>query len=273
MAENSKIQWTTHTNNLWWGCAKVNAGCKNCYAENLSNRFGFSIWGEKAKRKKIKNAFSDLNKYQKAAAKANKIHKVFVGSMMDIFEEAKPMVDHKLKPIGGDTGNLRFELFQRIYKGEYDNLLFLFLTKRPENIRKMIPSKWLDTPPDNVAFGASVSTQEVADEVFPIMAKIRGHKFISAEPLLEEITISKEVEDIDGILSLYGYVVDWIIVGGESGDNKRPFEADWARKLLEEAKDFCLPFFMKQIDKKKPIPADLLRRDFPHFCNETFYAE
>ncbi|MCH8325939.1 MAG: DUF5131 family protein [Bacteroidetes bacterium] len=47
--ENTKISWCDHTVNLWWGCAKVHTGCKNCYAKTLSNRWGNDIWGEKNK--------------------------------------------------------------------------------------------------------------------------------------------------------------------------------------------------------------------------------
>ncbi len=38
MAENSKIEWTTHTFNPWRGCTKWSPGCANCYAETLSKR-------------------------------------------------------------------------------------------------------------------------------------------------------------------------------------------------------------------------------------------
>lgn len=34
MAQNSKIEWTTHTFNPWRGCQKVAAGCQSCYAES-----------------------------------------------------------------------------------------------------------------------------------------------------------------------------------------------------------------------------------------------
>jgi protein gp37 len=50
MAENSKIEWTTHTFNPWWGCTKVSEGCKFCYAETLSNRYGKNQWGPKGNR-------------------------------------------------------------------------------------------------------------------------------------------------------------------------------------------------------------------------------
>jgi protein gp37 len=39
MAQDSKIEWTHHTANLWSGCTKVHEGCDNCYAETLSHRW------------------------------------------------------------------------------------------------------------------------------------------------------------------------------------------------------------------------------------------
>jgi len=47
MAENTKIQWATHTFNPWRGCSKVAAGCANCYAETQSKRnpATLGVWG------------------------------------------------------------------------------------------------------------------------------------------------------------------------------------------------------------------------------------
>jgi protein gp37 len=58
--------------------------------------------------------------------------------------------------------------------------------------------------------------------------------------------------------------IDWVIVGGESGPKKRPFNPDWARTIRDECQEAGVPFFMKQIDKVQPIPEDLLIREFPH---------
>jgi protein gp37 len=33
MGENSKIAWTDHTFNPWWGCTKIAPECAGCYAE------------------------------------------------------------------------------------------------------------------------------------------------------------------------------------------------------------------------------------------------
>ena len=51
MAKNSKIEWTTHTFNPWWGCVKVSPACKHCYAEAWAKRVGQAVWGIGADRR------------------------------------------------------------------------------------------------------------------------------------------------------------------------------------------------------------------------------
>lgn len=250
MAENSKIEWTDHTVNLWWGCAKVHTGCKNCYAESLSNRYGNDIWGEKKKRKRIKSAFNDLAKYQKQAEKENKIVKVFMGSMMDIFEESKELLNPKLR--SETTEKLRSKLFANITVGHYPNLVFLFLTKRPENIVRLMPHNWFLNSPDNVWFGTSVSNMETWDKAIEL-ACIPVKRFLSIEP---------QVGMIDNVNVSH---FDWVIQGGESGSKKRPFDINWAYKMKQICKEQNTPFFFKQIDKIQPIPQDLMIRQFPNF--------
>ena len=87
--ENTNISWCDNTNNFWWGCMKVHKGCDNCYAEEWANRFHDNLWGKGSARCIVKSAFPSLSKWQRKALKENKLTKVFVGSMMDIFE--KPM--------------------------------------------------------------------------------------------------------------------------------------------------------------------------------------
>jgi len=87
MTTQSKIEWTEHTWNPVTGCDKISPGCANCYAETLSKRWGNDVWGNDKPRKMIKSAFPDLDKFQKIAHEAGEIQRVFVGSMMDIFEK------------------------------------------------------------------------------------------------------------------------------------------------------------------------------------------
>ena len=50
MGENSKIEWTDHTFNPWWGCTHVHEGCRHCYAETWAKRFGVK-WGPSGVRR------------------------------------------------------------------------------------------------------------------------------------------------------------------------------------------------------------------------------
>lgn len=265
MAKNSKIEWTHHTANLWWGCTKVHIGCKNCYALNLSHRWGHNIWGDNKPRRLIKSFWKDIAKYQKEAAAAKEIHKVFVGSMMDIFEKPMPLVDHNGIPYSENekfwnTGQLRDEFFNKIVP-ECPNLVFLLLTKRPSNINEYIPLSWKNTPPSNVMFGTSPVNQITAYELIIELSKVNGKKFISVEPQIDKIDLMAKVDDSNDTVLLD--LVDWVINGGESGHGKRPFNCDWARIIRDDCIKKGIPFFFKQIDKIQTIPSDLMIREFP----------
>lgn len=249
MAQNSKIEWTTHTSNTWWGCSVVHSGCDNCYAEALSHRFGDDIWGNNKPRKAIKSVFNDIKKYQELAKKSGEIHRVFVGSMMDIFEKPMPLIDSKGNKLSYGTDKLRNILFDEIIP-QCPDLLFLLLTKRPSNINKYIPYSWQNKSPDNVMFGTSPVNQETLKTLLNHLLQVKGKRFLSIEPQLSEIKLG----NLSGI--------DWIIQGGESGHHKRPFDISWARQMRDECKQLNIPYFFKQIDKIQPIPKDLQIREF-----------
>ena len=254
MAEYSLIEWTTHTANLWHGCTKVHEGCDNCYAEAIAKRYGNDVWGIDKPRKKIQAVWADLLKYQKAAKAANTMHSVFVGSMMDIFEKPMPLIDHKGNSLNINTGDLRKQFFDNISNDLYPNLMLLLLTKRPSNINKYIPDAWKENPPANVMFGTSPSSQLTAMTLVEQLLKVKGGKFLSVEPQLNEITLLPWLQDKQ---------IDWVIQGGESGPRKRPFNTDWARKLKAECEATGTAYFFKQIDKVKVIPDDLMIREYP----------
>jgi len=253
MAKNTPIEWTRSTGNPWHGCTKVHEGCDNCYAAALSKRWGNDVWGNDRPRKLIKSFWDDLVMYQKEANAANETHRVFVGSMMDIFEKPMPLIDHKGNTLTITTGDLRQKLFENISNGMYPNLMFLLLTKRPSNINKYIPETWKTSPPDNVMFGTSPVNQATANNLIDHLMQVNGKRFLSVEPQLDEITLLPWLQNNS---------IDWIIQGGESGPRKRPFNTDWARKLRDECRATNTPFFFKQIDKVQPIPEDLMVREF-----------
>lgn len=249
MAKNSKIEWTHHTANLWWGCTKVHQGCDNCYAESLSNRYGHKVWGDNNSRRLIKSTFTDIFKYQKQAEQLNTKFRVFVGSMMDIFEKSKEV---EVANDFNSTGDKREFFFNEVIPN-CPNLIFLLLTKRPSNINKMIPKAWKSNPPKNVMFGTSPVCEKTSKTLIKQLQAVNGYKFLSVEPQLEHI---RNI-DLNGI--------DWVIQGGESGHHKRKFDSDWGRTLRDICKEKRVPYFFKQIDKVQIIPDDLLVREFPEF--------
>jgi protein gp37 len=273
MAENSKIEWTDHTFNPWWGCVKVSPGCKNCYAETLSNRFG-SWWGPQAERRFFgEKHWNEPLKWNRKAEKEGKRYRVFCGSMCDVFEiHDVPLTDEKIS-------RARFRLWGIIENTP--NLDWLLLTKRPENIADITPFIWqLKGWPDNVWVGTSVEYQDQADKRIPYLFRIPGRvRFLSVEPLLEAVDLKRVHNDNTYYDALgksrfdYGHDfgvaapmprgIDWVIVGGESGPNKRPFNPDWARSIRDQCRAAHVPFFMKQIDKVQLIPDDLMIREFP----------
>lgn len=243
MGQDSKIEWTHHTFNPWHGCAKVSEGCKNCYAETLSHRWGFEIWGANAERRFFKDKhWQEPLKWNEEARKAGESRRVFCGSMCDVFED---------RP---DLTAQRERLYELIWKTPY--LDWLLLTKRPENILRMIPADWHKEAeaPFNLWLGTSVENTKALKRIEYLneCSNIAKVTFLSCEPLLEEI-------DLKGKLKF----IDWVIVGGESGHGKRPFNADWARKIQSDCKETATVFFMKQMDKVQPIPDDLMIREFP----------
>ena len=246
--KNSKIGWTMHTANLWWGCVKVADGCSGCYACEIAKFRQHDVWGNDKPRRMINDVWENLEKFQKEAKKLNEIHRVFVGSMMDIFEIPMPLVDNVGNALteGKDefwnTGQLRDKFFNEIVPN-CPNLMFLLLTKRPSNINKYIPQEWQDNPPNNVMFGTSVSNQETANTNIPHLAKVNGKRFLSAEPLTGPIDLMQQDKDGNPLLDS----LSWIIVGGESGEKDlRQMESEWVSVIKDQCENNNIPFYFKQ---------------------------
>lgn len=272
MGRNTKIEWTDHTANLWWGCTSVHEGCDNCYAEAWANRHGKKVWGNDSPRAMTKSVWNDFMKWQAEAHAAGEIRRVFVGSMMDIFERPMPVVDWQgnvvpkksdddnlaLLVAGAqvdmrmDTSDLRKRFFRDIVPA-CPNLDFLLLTKRPSNINKYIPESWKSHPPSNVMFGTSIVNMATWENLIYHMKKVNGRKFLSLEPQLDWIRPTR----------FQALGIDWIIQGGESGPRRRPFDIEWARWMKGFCESVGIPYFFKQVDKVIDIPEDLMVRQFP----------
>jgi protein gp37 len=222
MGKNSKIEWTHHTFNPWWGCTRVSQACVHCYAEAWSKRVGKKIWGPKAPRRFFGEAhWRGPIKWNEEATKLRIRARVFCASMADVFEARK------------DLDPWRNRLWKLIE--ETPQLDWLLLTKRPQKILDAVP--WSKCWPQNVWIGTTVEDQESAEDRLPYLSKVPAHvRFISAEPLLSELKIERWL----------GSTIDWVITGGESGPKARPSSPSWFRSLHLQCMRADVPFHFKQ---------------------------
>ena len=222
MSKDSKIEWTHHTFNPWWGCVKVSPACKNCYADTWSRRVGHNLWGAKSPRRFFgENHWREPIKWNEQAARNRERYRVFCASMADVFETRKELNEH------------RYKLWELIEETPY--LDWLILTKRPQNIS--IYSPWEKWPP-NVWLGTTAETNKWARERIDHLAKINARiHFISAEPLLGSIDLTRWLSDA---------CLDWVIAGGESGPRARPTRPSWIRELRDQCNTYQVPFHFKQ---------------------------
>jgi protein gp37 len=241
MGEKTEIAWCDSTFNPWIGCQKVSAGCDNCYAETLMDKRYHKVeWGPHGERKRTSEANWKLPlRWAKAARAAGTRPKVFCSSLADVFDNQAP-------------AGARSDLFRLIEATP--ELDWLLLTKRPENIGKMIDAGgWFNGFPPNVWLGTTCEDQAAYDRRWPILERFNLRvRFISYEPAIGPLTILN-----------HKHVPDWIICGGESGKGFRDMPAAWAENVMEECAEHFVPFFMKQMAGLKPIPKDLMIRKFP----------
>lgn len=270
MAAQTHISWCDATFNPWEGCQKVSPACDNCYAEARNVRFHRGMnWGPGAPRRRTAGSnWAQLGRWNADPAMlkppAGTKPFVFGGSLCDPFDNA-------VEP------QWRRDYFDKARAAE--NLVILLLTKRPQNIKRMVEAA--GGLPPNVALGTTVEDKarlpnlshllRAADHLKPLFT------FGSFEPLLEDLgDLSPwlnlwECDECgydssesgflprpeicplcagdcghDGRLKSVEGGLGWMICGGESGPNARPAAEDWFLKLEYQADHFQVPFDFKQ---------------------------
>jgi protein gp37 len=241
MAQSSTIEWTDATWNPVLGCTEVSDGCKNCYAERMSNRLAGMARGARARGQ---NAGRKAN-YVRVIGPSGRWNRkvfldesaldiphrwrlprtVFVNSMSDLYHQDVPT-----------------EFIRRVFTTMNDcpQHVFQLLTKRPERAADLRDAV---TWTGNIWIGTSVENANVTSRVRALQ-RIRAARvrFLSVEPLLGPIP------------RLPLQLIDWVIVGGESGPGARAMHQEWVRQIRERCRRYDVPFFFKQwggVNKKR----------------------
>lgn len=222
------IAWTHTTWNPVSGCSHVSPGCDHCYAEAHVHRFAGSV--------AYPNGFDVTLKPHKlgepARLKAPAV--VFVNSMSDLFHADVPL-DYIARVFAVMAANTEHE--------------FQVLTKRSKRMRSVmagpdiVPAveRHLDRdlvrwPLPNVWLGVSVESGNYDFRTRDLAATPATVRFVSVEPMLAPALTHADASD----------GMDWVIIGGESGQHARPMPARAALTLIERCQDGNVPVFFKQ---------------------------
>jgi protein gp37 len=195
------------------GCTKISSGCVHCYAEKESIR-----QRDKLHCNKYRNGFDltlhdDVLEHPKLGREPLRI---FVNSMGDLLHEGVP-------------AEFIIRAFEKM--STMPQHLFIVLTKRA-NVLERLDSRlpWAD----NIMMGVTVEDVRAKERINSLRRCGARQKMVSAEPLLEDL----------GELDLEG--IDWMMVGGESGEGCRPMEESWVLNVRDQCLAQDVHFTFKQ---------------------------
>ena len=256
---NLLIQWPSAKYwdkpwNIRVGCSPCSPACENCYAAAWAKRFGQSF----------KPHFSrDKNPPRKGV--------VFCGNVTDLFLESPEWTTEDMVDCIG-----------RCY-GNQHRATYLWCTKRVDRLCEVLSTgshqmtyRLCDgeTDTDHIPF----SKLDLSNHYFGFTAENqewfakRGMEVLKNFPKWAKLWVSMEplLGPIGAILGL-DPKPSWIVVGAESGKNRRPCKIEWVESIVEECRAADVPVFVKQIclpsgkftNKIEEFPAHLQIRQVP----------
>jgi protein gp37 len=268
MGENTKIEWAHHTFNPWVGCTKVSFACDNCYAEGWAKRTGQGDLWQGSRRRTAESNWRQPLKWNRQAEAEGVRHRVFCASLADVFDNQVP-------------ADWRADLWALIR--DTPKLEWLLLTKRPQNIVKMV--KAIGFMPANVAFGTTIENRKAVEQRLGHLIVAAGLRprflFTSCEPLLgdlgdlspwmkgnpypQQLGPGEQWKDgfrigADGTAQIPG--IAWWISGGESGPHARPMHPVWERSVRDQCSRYGAAFLKKQWGEF--LPDDQLSPALPY---------
>jgi protein gp37 len=231
----TKIEWAHRTVNPLAGCTKIAPECANCYAVAMAHRLEKMGNNHPSFHKyegvtTLDRQWSGKVKFDPAALTKPKQWKtpsrIFIDSMSDIWHDQV-------------LGEWRDQILAMTQTPGQEHHSYLALTKRPRTMANHLADR-CPKRIRNTWFGCSAGTQGTADKSFSAMADLAMLGFntwVSCEPMLCPV-------------DFHGWeFLKWVIIGGESGPNARPFHVEWAIPVMEWAKSHGIPIFFKQMGR------------------------
>lgn len=267
MGAATNIEWTERTWNPTVGCSVLSPGCRKCYAMTMARRL--ELMGQ-APTTWFVNSMSDLFHEEVPDEWIDRVFAVMALSSQHTFQVLTKRAERMQKyMLGLDLPYRVVCAAENVSPGDLqDAQRFQIESSDDDRGAEGTPARW---PLPNVWLGVSAEDQQRANERIPhLLATPAAVRFVSAEPLLGSIDFRRLCPDDSfrrsgvALDALIGDTVDattgqpprdgrracqpidWIIVGGESGQGARPMHPDWARQIRDQCAAAGVPFFMKQ---------------------------
>lgn len=244
------ISYVDHTVSFWFGCEAVSPACAHCFAkEFVTRRMGLDVFGPATTtpRHRAKRAWAEVPRWNRAAERDGVRRRVLVESLGDIFEDHPQLSAWRAEALALLDACKALDV--------------LLLTKRPENVLRMVPPSWRVSWPEHVQVGTTVEDQPCANKRIPELLRVPARLYLSMEPLLSPVDLTKipcarwldgegaQWYDClrgasywsNGDHGCHGPAVAQIICGGESGAKARPFNLSWARALFNQVRELYTP--------------------------------
>ena len=238
MNRDNLIQWprAKYWDKAWnpvIGCLPCSPACEHCYAAAWAKRFGQSF-----------NPHTTMQRPPRSGV-------VFCGNMTDLFGLwcDGVEIDNSIEYIGATLGY-------------HDKATYLWLTKRVGYMCHTLRTGQVFLKDDNAVDGVdifSLRDVELCNQYFGFTAENQGwyderlrewtrtwtsplrhiNGWISCEPLLGPI---------DFHFYTYWLLPSWVVVGCESGPNRRPCKIEWVESIVDQCRSAKIPVFVKQLD-------------------------
>lgn len=219
------MKWWDRSWNPFSGCTRCSEGCANCIAFENLKRQGRTSDPRFNSNVAENNLYENLN--------------YVVCSLGDIFHE-----DNYFQ----DIDKVFFNMIR------YPRNRYFVLTKRSREMKEyftdsQLPEEIRNYDWDSLWTGVTVESNQHLNRIDDLLATpVVKHRFLALEPLLERVSISRYLRTGK---------IEWVIVGTEIGENRRPANSEWVRQIVTECRECGVPVFVSQLEIENEVVQDV----------------
>lgn len=270
MSAVTRIEWATRSWSPIIGCDRVSPGCTNCYAIRTAHRLAHnphprvaaSAAGTTARIDGRLDWTGQVNQLPDRLTDPfewRKPERVFVNSQSDLFHSTIPIeFVAQVFAVMAATPRHTYQVLSK-RPGRMRSLLSdpTFRLAVVEQVQRMDRDPIFVWPLRNLWLGTSVENQQWADIRIPALLDTPAEvHWVSLEPLLGPVDLT-DIDNVNvldpadmgrenGLFWEPGPLLDWVVVGGESGPGARLMQLQWALDIQRQCSKYPAAYFFKQ---------------------------